>query len=520
MMKAALIALLTATTVHNVAAAANPLTRAEKRVCQTLEQCISIIERHPHDSFDYDLLATEFARYGSRGQAELLRLLDRNPDARANAADLLARSNSPALIAQLSIMASSSDPELGAMTRDTIRAVAAHLSDGVRLPPQTLLGLLATAEAQPTLPVLKQLLKFPTRDIQSALPSQLRSGDPDIAELAYRALHAYAPSQALGELRESVNETTNITHAMALGEMMARLDRRSPNGGYSAVLSKASRDLSLSPAMQIGATYGLLLLTRKQAPSPAHPNLTDRLIAIDSVLRTQGRSLSLGRVDATTRRRFATLTGAAQIASDIGVEACTLGQTLDPAARIGRLPFFETGVTLDHRRPSAEFSLPVYSRADRGLLRSALSLAGGWLAGYGDDQEGSLIWYANADNTPTLLSGGHTIAIFPKVAQQMGRLPLNAWAISTLPDGATELLSIDIDKPGAHPVSRRHAVLPGQPVRYGRLPDNSLLISMTGQTPVRLSPDGTIHRGCSVGAIPTLTPTPSLAGGQTGTDTQ
>jgi len=519
-MKAALIALLTAMTLHNVATAANPLTRAEKRVCQTLEQCVSIIERHPHDSFDYELLTTEFERYGSRGQAELLRLLDRNPDARANAADLLALSQSPTLIAQLSIMASSSDPELGALARGTIRAIATHIPDAARLPPQALLGLLATAEAQPTLPVLKQLQKFPTRDIQSALPSQLRSDDPDIAELAYRAIHARAPSQALAELRENVNQTKDLAHAMALGEMMARLDGQSPNGGYSAVLSEASRDLSLSPAMRIGATYGLLLLTRKRAPTPAHPELTDRLIAIDSVLRTQGRTLPLGRVDASIRRRFAALTGVARISSEVGEDACALGQVLDPAARVGRLPFFETGVTLDYRRPSANFSLPAYSRAERGLLRSALSLAGGWLAGYGDDQKGSLIWYANADSTPTLLAGGYTTAIFPKVAQQMGRLPLNAWAISTLPDGETELLSIDIDKPGAHPVIRRHAVLPGQPVRYARLPDNSLLISITGQTPVRIARDGTVHRGCSAGVTPSPTAAPSLAGGQSGTDTQ
>lgn len=519
-MKAALIALLTATMLASTAAAANPLTQAEKRVCQTLEQCVSIVERHPHDSFNYDLLTTEFARYGSRGQAELLRLLDRNPDARANAADLLALSKSPTLIAQLSIMASSSDPELGALARGTIRAIAARLPEETRLPPQALLGLLTTAEAQPTLPVLKQLLKFPVRDIQSALPSQMRSDDPDIAELAYRALHAHAPSQALAELRKTVNAATDLAYAMALGEMMASLDGQSPNGGYSAVLSEASRDLSLSPAMRVGATYGGLLLTRKQEPTPAHPELTDRLIAIDSVLRTQGRSLPLSRIEATNRRRFLALTGATRLSSVDGEDECTLGQVLDAAARVGRLPFFETGVTLDHARPSARFSLPAYSRAERGLLRSAMSLAGGWLAGYGDEREGSLIWYANADSTPTILSGGYTTAIFPKVAQQMGRLPLSAWAISALPDGATELLSIDIEKPGAHPIIRRHAVLPAKPDRYARLPDNSLLISMTGQAPVRLAPDGTTRRGCSAGARPNSATAPSLAGGQSGTDTQ
>ena len=72
-----------------------PVDARRKRVCQTLGQCLSIVERHPQDSFDYDLLVIEFARYGSWGQVELLRL----PDARANAADLLALSRSPTLIA-------------------------------------------------------------------------------------------------------------------------------------------------------------------------------------------------------------------------------------------------------------------------------------------------------------------------------------------------------------------------------------------------------------------------------------
>ena len=73
--------------------AANPLSRAEQTVCRNLSHCLSILDDHPHDSFDYAVLAQEFTRFGDRGRKALIKRVSQGDTAKnrsaSHAADLI-----------------------------------------------------------------------------------------------------------------------------------------------------------------------------------------------------------------------------------------------------------------------------------------------------------------------------------------------------------------------------------------------------------------------------------------------
>lgn len=72
------------------AIAARPLEAKEARVCDSLKHCITIVETHSHDSFDYAVLAHEFTRFNMRGRKALLKTLQNGESSHAaNAADML-----------------------------------------------------------------------------------------------------------------------------------------------------------------------------------------------------------------------------------------------------------------------------------------------------------------------------------------------------------------------------------------------------------------------------------------------
>jgi len=64
------------TLVMSVSAHAQPASQAiESIVCKSLRQCIDIVERHAPDSFDYEVLNSEFQRFGKKGKATLINML-------------------------------------------------------------------------------------------------------------------------------------------------------------------------------------------------------------------------------------------------------------------------------------------------------------------------------------------------------------------------------------------------------------------------------------------------------------
>lgn len=126
-MKALLTALIIGLLSPLPVMAANPLTKAEQTVCRSLNHCLRIVDAHPHDSFDYGVLATEFRRFGRKGRDALLRRIKTNDEAAANAADLLALSRDPSALSRLKALAKhSGDPSNGLAAR-TLQALTARL---------------------------------------------------------------------------------------------------------------------------------------------------------------------------------------------------------------------------------------------------------------------------------------------------------------------------------------------------------------------------------------------------------
>ena len=62
----------------NALAQPHNLTRAEVKLCQNINHCINIVDRHGPSEFDYQALQTEFLRYGPNGAATLIRMVAGN----------------------------------------------------------------------------------------------------------------------------------------------------------------------------------------------------------------------------------------------------------------------------------------------------------------------------------------------------------------------------------------------------------------------------------------------------------
>lgn len=124
-MKALLTALIIGLSSPFTVMAANPLTQAEQPVCRSLKHCLQIVDAHPHDSFDYGILAEEFRRFGPKGRDALLRRIKKNDKTAHNAADLLALSRDASALSRLKALVKQSDDpshDLAARTEQALRA--------------------------------------------------------------------------------------------------------------------------------------------------------------------------------------------------------------------------------------------------------------------------------------------------------------------------------------------------------------------------------------------------------------
>lgn len=104
-----------------------PLVPAEQRVCRSLNHCLKIVDAHPHDSFDYDVLAEEFRRFGSKGRDALIRKIKKGGQSAGHAADLLALTRDASALPRLSDMAARSDDPSHGLAAQTEQALTARL---------------------------------------------------------------------------------------------------------------------------------------------------------------------------------------------------------------------------------------------------------------------------------------------------------------------------------------------------------------------------------------------------------
>lgn len=127
-MKAFPTALMVALSTPCAGLAANPLSPAEQPVCQTLHHCLKIVETHPHDSFDYAVLAAEFRRFGPQGLYGLIRKIEKGGDSAGHAADLFALMGDASALPRLGDRRADANPTKTALIARTVAALQARLS--------------------------------------------------------------------------------------------------------------------------------------------------------------------------------------------------------------------------------------------------------------------------------------------------------------------------------------------------------------------------------------------------------
>lgn len=208
-MKALLTALIIGLSSPLTVVAANPLTQAEQPVCRSLKHCLQIVDAHPHDSFDYGVLAEEFRRFGPKGRDALLRRIKKNDKAAHNAADLLALSRDASALSRLkALVKQSGDPshDLAARTEQALRA-RLRLVDKSMEPPESFHGLYTEASCLREFPdnfdARKNEMPFFESDI--ATPDQHGAFRPS-ATFRFEPSHASFPEPYMsrGWLRAAV----------------------------------------------------------------------------------------------------------------------------------------------------------------------------------------------------------------------------------------------------------------------------------------------------------------------------
>lgn len=162
---------------------------------------------------------------------------------------------------------------------------------------------------------------------------------------------------------------------------------------------------------------------------------------------------------------------------------CPTAKPASIASQQREMPFFEADVSQPDRfgayRPSALYrvALPQTQRSD---LISAVSVPGGWLAGY----SGGLIRYDNETGEPDILSDASVISLQRKRPSDFAS---GVWAILDAPDGVLILDAVN---------ARKIARLNGQLTGLARSQDNHLILSTSEGVTLSLSPDGDLTTGC------------------------
>lgn len=162
---------------------------------------------------------------------------------------------------------------------------------------------------------------------------------------------------------------------------------------------------------------------------------------------------------------------------------CPSAEPVSPAAQRREMPFFESKIAHPDRfgayRPSAPFRVEL-QRTERSNLMSAVSVPGGWLAGY----QGGLIRYDNETGRPEVLSDAVVISLQRRKPSDFAS---GVWAIFETPDG------LIISDPSA---DRTMARLNGQLTGLARTQADDLVLSTSSNVTLRLSPDGELATGC------------------------
>jgi len=291
------------TLVMSVSAHAQPASQAiESIVCKSLRQCIDIVERHAPDSFDYEVLNSEFQRFGKKGKATLINMLASKdetdmrraqavlakgrtlltPDEQRKVAALWPRGDldthakimksalSPLMRARMIETLSHKTPKVREISRDIIAETVARKMDFPLRPDDY--GRLAKALLDDPTPALVELLStFDSTKTKPVFMRLLRSTDGPTLTAAYEKLYAENPEEAFKTLVATLynlkDEQTEA--AFAISYTLRQRHTAREDGFYL----KFAKDLTEDPEMSLmGRLAGFdAIMQSEEAPLLSEP---------------------------------------------------------------------------------------------------------------------------------------------------------------------------------------------------------------------------------------------------------
>lgn len=275
------ISLLVMMNALGLSAAAQPhnLTPAEVRLCQSINHCIDIVDRHDPSEFDYQALQTEFLRYGPNGTATLIRMVaGNNKEHIARAQNILAkndqsyrpqdqakiaslwprgdlRAHSQIMQANLSPLMLSIAIKTLSHTQGDVRRFSRNVIDEAAkekkiwtLSQIDLDRLSKAAIAAPTPAMIALLKAAPVKIKQATFIRVLRSGNAPSVIAAYEGLYADDPKIAfesllgtLGDLKDTEGEAT-----LAIAALLRHRHKSRTDGFYLNFAADIANDPNMS----------------------------------------------------------------------------------------------------------------------------------------------------------------------------------------------------------------------------------------------------------------------------------
>ena len=290
--------------VLSVSAALQPVfAQTAYKVCKSVAHCVDVLERHESDSFDYEVLASNFSRFSAKGRQALLKQAANNKTPRkarraleimaladfdwtpVEKANLIAAwpQNHPDLLTPILARFKSEAVRNRAITylnhRDeTIRAlsrqlVSSAMIDGVTAPvPSVLNPQLAKALIdEPTLSLIDMAAQLPAENASVFLKPVLKSGDAELTRHAYQRLFDIEPKVAFNGLLTTLFSlrADDFQTALALSEMLRARHALRPDGFYLKFAGDIAKDAKLDPMERF---VGLDALMRAKAPVKLEQN--------------------------------------------------------------------------------------------------------------------------------------------------------------------------------------------------------------------------------------------------------
>jgi len=292
-------------------------TSGQSIVCESVRQCIDIVERHAPDSFDYHVLNGEFQRFGPKGKAALIHMLASKdetdirraqailtkgqtlltPDEQRKIAALWPRGNikahakimqsalSPLMRARAIETLSHENDHVRKLSREIIAATVARKMDFPLRPDD--FGRLAKAVLDEPTPALVELISnFDTAKTKPVFIRLLRSSDGPALSAAYEKLYAHNQEEAFKSLVATLYDLKDgrAETAFALSHMLRQRHARREDGFYL----KFAKDLTEDSEMSLmGRVAGFDALMQSD-DAPKLSNLSQYSDVLKSALKNHG----------------------------------------------------------------------------------------------------------------------------------------------------------------------------------------------------------------------------------------